>query len=146
MKLRVKIVELLVQLELTMYQTYVTTGPNKEPILYVKLLKALYGLLRSALLFYKKLRGDLEKMGFDVNPYELCVANKTINGSQMTMTWHADDLKMSHKESEEVMKFIHELGQIYGNTLIVHRSKVYLYLGMDFDYSTSGISKNVLTP
>ena len=61
MKLRGKIVELLVQLEPTMYQKYVTVGPNREPILYVRLLKALYGQLRSALLLYKKLRGDLEK-------------------------------------------------------------------------------------
>ena len=60
MQLRGKIVELLVQLEPTMYQKYVTTGPNGEPILYVRLLKALYGLLRLTLLFYKKLRGDLK--------------------------------------------------------------------------------------
>ena len=79
MKLRGKIVELLVQLEPTMYRKYVTTGPNREPILYVRLMKALYGLLRSALLFYKKLRADLEKMGFEVNPYDPCVANKMIN-------------------------------------------------------------------
>ena len=58
-KLRGKIIELLVQLEPTIYRKYVTTGPNGEPILYVRLLKALYGLLRSALLFYKKLRGEL---------------------------------------------------------------------------------------
>ena len=62
MKLRGKILELLVQLEPTMYRKYVTVGPNGEPILYVRLLKALYGLLRSALLFYKKLRSDLENM------------------------------------------------------------------------------------
>ena len=67
MKLRGKLIELLVQLEPTMYRKYVTTGPNGEPILYVRLLKALYGLLRSALLFYKKLRADLEDMGFEVN-------------------------------------------------------------------------------
>ena len=40
MKLRGKIVELLVQLEPTMYRKYVTVGPNGEPILYVRLLKA----------------------------------------------------------------------------------------------------------
>ena len=102
MKLRGKIVELLVQLKPTMYRKYVTVGPNGETILYVRSLKALYGLLRSALLFYKKLRGDLEKMGLGVNPYNSCVANKTINGSQMTMTWHVDDLKSSHKESTEM--------------------------------------------
>ena len=39
MKLRGKIVELVVQLEPTMYRKYVTTGPNGEPILYVKLLR-----------------------------------------------------------------------------------------------------------
>ena len=66
-----------------MYQKYVTTGPNGEPILYVKLLKALYGLLRLVLPFYKKLRKDLEDMGFEVNPYDPCVANKMINRSQM---------------------------------------------------------------
>ena len=64
-----------------MYRKYVTTGPNGEPILYVRWFKPLCGLLRSALLFYKKLRADLEKMGFEVNPYDPCVANKVINGS-----------------------------------------------------------------
>ena len=68
MKLRGKIVELLVQLEPTMYRKYVTVGSNGEPILYVRLLKALYGLLRSALLFYKKLRGDLEKWFLRLTP------------------------------------------------------------------------------
>ena len=52
MKLRGKIAKLLVQLEPTMYRKYVTVGPNGEPILYVRLLKALYGLLRSALLLF----------------------------------------------------------------------------------------------
>ena len=53
MKLRGKMVKLLVQLDPTIYQKYITTGPKGEPTLYVKLLKALYGLLRSALLFSK---------------------------------------------------------------------------------------------
>ena len=55
------------------------------------------GLLQSALLFYHKLRKELEDYGFEVNPYDPCVANKIINGSQMTVTWHVDDLKVSHK-------------------------------------------------
>ena len=137
-KLRGKIVELLVQLEPTMYQKYVAVGPNREPILYVRLLKALYGLLRSALLFYKKLRGDPKKMGFEVNPYDPCVANKMINGSQMTVMWHVDDLKISHKDGKEVTNFIKDLGEVYGNKLTVTRGKVHLYLGMHFDLTKSG--------
>ena len=52
-------------------------------MLYVRLSKALYGLLQSALLFYQKLRGELEDYGFEVNPYDPSVAKKIINGSQM---------------------------------------------------------------
>jgi hypothetical protein len=61
-------------------------------ILYVKMQKTMYGLLRSALLIYRKLVVDLENSGFKLNPYDPCVANKTLNGTQMTVCWHADDL------------------------------------------------------
>ena len=87
-----KMVKLLVKLQPELYRKYVITSKNGEPMLYVKLLKGLYGLLRSALLFYKKLAGELVNMGFEINPYDPCVANKMVNGSQMTVTWHVDEL------------------------------------------------------
>ena len=40
-------------------------------VLYVKLQKDIYGLLRSALLFYLKLVTDLKNNGFVINPYDL---------------------------------------------------------------------------
>ena len=55
------------------------------PMLYVRLSKALYGMLRAALLFYKRLRKDLEFMGFEINPYDPCVANIMVNGAQCTV-------------------------------------------------------------
>jgi len=45
---------------------------------------ALYGLLESAMLFYKKLVKDLQHYGFELNPYDPCVANKTVEGKWMT--------------------------------------------------------------
>ena len=60
--------------------------------------KALYDLLQSALIFYKKLRKDLETYGFVINPYDPCVVNATIESHQMMVTWHVDDLKVSHKD------------------------------------------------
>jgi hypothetical protein len=54
-------------------------------MLYVRLSKALYGMLRAALLFYKRLRKDLENMGFEVNPYNPCVVNNIVNGAQCTV-------------------------------------------------------------
>ena len=54
-------------------------------------------MLKAALLFYKRLRFDLEEMGFVINPYDLCVANMMMNGDQITVCWHVDNLKISHR-------------------------------------------------
>ena len=66
--------------------------------MYVKLRKALYGTLQAAMLFWQDLTRTLTDWGFIVNPYDRCVANKMVNGSQCTVLWHVDDLKISHKE------------------------------------------------
>ena len=81
-------------------------GKDGKPILYVRLLKALYGCLRSALLFYRKLRTDLENMGFKVNPYDPCVPNRIVCGTQQSIVWHVDDLKLSHLIPRENTKII----------------------------------------
>ena len=73
-----------------------------KKVLYVRLKRALYGLLKSALLFYRKLCGDLKRMGFELNPYDPCVANKVVNGSQLTVCWHVDDLLMTHAEEKVI--------------------------------------------
>ena len=73
--LKGKLAEFKVQIDPQMYQKYITTSSKSEPMLYVRLSKALYGLLQSALLFYSKLRTELEDFGFAVNPYDPCVAN-----------------------------------------------------------------------
>ena len=62
--------------------------------MYVNMYKVLYGPLKSALLFYNKLRGELESIGFEINPYAHCVACKNINLTHMTITCHVDDLKV----------------------------------------------------
>jgi hypothetical protein len=71
--------------------------------------KALYGMMKSALLFYRKLVADLRSIGFELNPYDPCVANKVIDGEQMTICWHIDDLFISHKNPDMVTNMIHWL-------------------------------------
>ena len=51
MKIRGDMIDLLVDLDPSLYIKYIVGGENGEPVLYVKLLKALYGLLKSALFF-----------------------------------------------------------------------------------------------
>ena len=61
---------------------------------------------------------------------------KEVNGSQITVTWHVDNLKVSHKDPAEVTKFLLVMAKICGPGNTVTRGKVHTYLGMDFDYST----------
>ncbi len=48
-------------------------------------------MMKSVLLFYKKLLSGLKEMGFKVNPYDPCMANKLVGGANMTIQWHVDD-------------------------------------------------------
>jgi hypothetical protein len=73
-----RLAELMVKTSPEIYRKYIYVGSDNRPVLYVKLQKALYGCLRSALLFYQKLLKDLQDKGFELNPYGPCVANKVI--------------------------------------------------------------------
>ena len=87
--------EQLIKMDPIMYRKYVRNKRGKT-VLYVELLKTLYGTLRAALLFWKLLSKKLVEWGFEINPYDCCVANKMVNGKQCTILWHVDDLKISH--------------------------------------------------
>ena len=106
-------------------------------MLYVRLIKALYGMFGTVLLFYKRLRSDLDNMGFMVNPYNPCVANRMVNGKRMTVCWHVDDLKVSQVDENEVTAFSLNLARLYGPKTTISRGKIHEYLGMDMDWGTS---------
>jgi hypothetical protein len=53
--------------------------------------KTIYGMLQAAVLWYQKLRSDLEWGGFDSNPYDPCVANCKVKGSQHIIQFPVDD-------------------------------------------------------
>eukprot|EP00804_Cyclotella_cryptica_P028120 CCRYP_010984-RA/>CCRYP_010984-RA protein AED:0.46 eAED:0.55 QI:0/0/0/1/0/0/3/0/195 len=64
MVLRGKLAELMAKVEPKLYRPYIVTMAKGESILYGKMQKAMYGLLCSVLLFYLKLRKDLEMFWF----------------------------------------------------------------------------------
>jgi hypothetical protein len=77
-------------------------------------------------------------MGFDINPYDPCVANKLVNEKQMTVRWHVDDLMISHVDKGEILKFVKCIKDIYGDKLVDNVGKMHNYLGMTFDYAFGG--------
>ena len=102
-------------------------------------------MMNSALLFYRKLVRELEAYGFTIDPYDPCVANMDINGSQMTVGWHVDDLKVSHKKAIEITKLAMYLNDIYPG-LKVNRGKIHDYLGMNLGFSKDGNVKVLMIP
>ena len=109
-------------------------------MIYCHLNVALYGTLKAALLFWKKLTKFLIEDGFKVNPYDWCVANKMVDGKQLTIVWHVDDLKISHRDSKVVDIMLDKLDKEYGKVgkMTIRRKAVHDYLGMRFDFSNPG--------
>jgi hypothetical protein len=124
--------KLMVKVDPTLYCKYIIHDKKYQPHLYVKLSKAIYGLLKSALLFYRKFVNDLKSYSspFVINPYDPCDANATVGNKQVMVTWHLDNLKLSHIDPFQVTKFATFCATIHGNSLVVHRGPVDNYLGM----------------
>jgi len=68
MALRVYLCEVMTRIDPKLYSKYITKNKKGKSVLFVHLYKSLYGLLRSALLFYKKIGKELEAYGFAMNP------------------------------------------------------------------------------
>jgi cytochrome c553 len=120
---------------------------NCKKILYVEVLKARYGMLEAALLWYKTFRKDLEDNGFVFNPYGPCVANKKVQGSQQTIVFHVDDLKASHKSKSVNNKFEKWFNSMYGKhgKATAKCGRIHNYLGMELDYQKQGELKMNMT-
>jgi hypothetical protein len=125
-----KMVDLLMEINQRMYGPCIVKEEGKETVMYVELLKALYGTIRAAQLFWEKLTGKLLEWGFTANPYDPCVMNKIVEGTQLTVTWHVDDLKVSHAKSSVVDQFIDDMEGEFGKETPLNKSrgKVHDYL------------------
>ena len=87
--------------------------------------------MRASLLFYRKLRKELEAYGFVVNLYDPCVANRTTkDGKQLTVVWHVDNLMVSCEDDFELTKLSCYLGNICGTKLSMHMGRKHDYLGV----------------
>jgi hypothetical protein len=135
-----KSVEILPEIDHEMYSPCVTYERG-EMVLYVGLLKALYGTLWAARLFWEKLWNQLKEWGLTANPYDPCVMNKMVCGKQMTEAWHLNNLKISYVHAKGVDHFIRQLDGIFckDGSLTKSHGKIHDYLGMSLDFSSPGM-------
>ena len=140
-KLQGTLVDTLVKIDPMWKEHVVHEGKINTPTIYSEAIKALYGTVDAAKLFYDSLVELLvENLGFEMNLYDQCVVNKMINGKQCTTVWYVDYLKILNIDPSVVMGIIDELDNRYGEIMPVSRSrdKVHNYLDIMFDFSNTG--------
>mmetsp|Transcript_7772 Transcript_7772/g.11115 ORF Transcript_7772/g.11115 Transcript_7772/m.11115 type:complete len:99 (+) Transcript_7772:341-637(+) len=96
MQLRDEFVDIMCEVNPTCKQHVQLVKGQK--VLYLQVFQAIYGCIKSILFWYELFSSTLQKMGFEINPYDQCMANKIINGSQCTIAWYVDENKLSLKD------------------------------------------------
>jgi hypothetical protein len=144
-KIRGVLVDILVKIAPDVYKSYVTTDKKGTKQLLVQCQNALYGTMVASLLYYRKFTKSLMSVGFKINPYDPCVANKIVDGMQMTICFHVDDCKLSHRNSRANDNIIDWLRREYesifedgSGKMTISRGRVHKYLGMTLDYTVRG--------
>lgn len=92
-------VDMICEIEPAYKAHIIWSADRKRKFLYGELSKVVYGTLLAAVIFYNKLTKHLRKEGFKMNTYDKCTFNKIVKGEQLTVQFHVDDLKASHKDA-----------------------------------------------
>jgi hypothetical protein len=147
-KIRGILVDILVKIDPGVYKSYVSKDKKKSKQLLVKFQNA---TMVASLLYYRKFVKGLMDIDFVINPYDLCVANNMIKGEQMTICFHVDDCKLSHRKTKFMDIIIEYLRQEYESifeegygAMTVIRGKIHEYIGMTLDYTACGQVKIIM--
>jgi hypothetical protein len=144
-KIRGILVDILVEIAPDVYKSYVLKDKKGSKHLLVQCQNALYDTMVASLLYYRKFVKSLTDIDFVINPYYPCVTNKMSEGDQMTICFHVDDGKLSHRKTKVMDSMIEYLRQEYesifkdgSGAMTVSRGKIHKYLGMTLDYIVHG--------
>ena len=142
---RQRLVDQLTELDPTSYASKVVYE-GKSKVLYLEVLRAIYGMLVASLLWYRKIKADLEQEGFKFNPYDQCIENFTYKNHQQTIRLHVDDMLVSCKNKKANDEFHQWCEKTYGGLKPVKciRGGVHQFLGMDLDFKRSPGSCHVI--
>ena len=95
----------------------------------VQILKAMYGLIQSASLWYNVLSTFLHSLGFKSNSYDNCVMKKETRNGTIIIILYVDDILVLSDSEEDIGWLKGELEKEY-ETLSIETSDSFTYLGM----------------
>jgi hypothetical protein len=106
----------------------------------VEALRAFYGLIESAKLWYDEISRTLKSMGFVPNESDLCVFNSWKDNIQTTVVVYVDDLLITSANKQKIDSTLKTLGEKYGE-LKTSGGKHVDFLGMKFNFAIEGAVK-----
>ena len=107
--------------------------------LVVRLRRALYGCVQSSKLWYDKLCTVLRDGGLEMNAYDPCVFNKSVNGVQITVCFHVDDLLVTSKSPELIKSMEEHLRKSFTQVTFT-RGDLHSFLSMTIECSKESIA------
>jgi hypothetical protein len=100
----------------------------------VRLIKALYGTVEAAKLWYDHITGILHGRGFVSNPYDKCVLNKIMpDGTTITIVLYVDDLLVTCVNLDHIRDLQTFLMSKFPEVSF-HAGEVVEYVGMTIDF------------
>ncbi len=132
--------EVFMTLDPTLSDFYTRIDPSASRMidargrLTVKLLRALYGCIESAKLWYDHLSGSLHSLGFDTNPMDRCIFFKSVGQYQVVVAVYVDDLLVTCESEGVLQETVRDIKEIY-KEVTVNEGKLHSYLRMNFDFS-----------
>ena len=112
-------------------QSYINRSTGK---LTVRLTKALYGCVESAMLFNKHITATLREIGFEPNDLDPCTLNKGTGIDQITIMIHVDDLMITSADAIGMQKVEDHLRNKYKEISVKKDADTLSYLGMTFNF------------
>ena len=90
------------------------------------------------MLWYNQHGNTLKDIGFKLNPYDKCVANKMVNNKQCTVVFHVDDNKLSHDDPNVVTEVMDKIADHFGE-LAITRGDSHDFLGINIKLRKDGL-------
>ena len=111
----------------------------------VKLKKALYGLVESALLWYEHLRGTLLQIGYKVSQFDRGLFYKTTTTGKCYVCIHVDDVLISSANNDLIEELVQHLEKTYKDLNVQRGNKLY-YLGLQINVDRPNRSIHLSQP
>ena len=127
-----EVVEILCDIDVS-YRKFIRADKK----IAVRLKKALYGCVQSAMLWYNELSATLEKMGFIRNPYDTCSFSRVQDNSYDRILLYVDDLFITSDSNPRLQVIADTLKSRY-DAVTYKTGLEHDFLGIHWDFTVLG--------